>query len=112
MLKKKKNSNIEKNIEIIFKKFPVVRTVQEIFQNFHHIMFSFQPDNINSFIDTYKEFIPTFCNEIKKDIAPVKSVISFEINSNLSNGKSNLCNLSKRSYISFCQLWINLIFLL
>ena len=78
-------------------------------------MFSAEPNNLDIFIESYKDYFSTFCNGLKKDIAPVKNAISFEINSGFVEGnnnkfklikrivygKSKLCNLFKRNYISF-----------
>ena len=114
-VKKNKNSIIEKNINIILEKYPIAKEVQAIFKDFHDVMFSANPDNLDTFIESYKEVIPSFCNGIKKDIAPVKNAISYEINSGFVEGnnnkfklikriiygKSSLCKLLKRSYISF-----------
>ncbi len=110
-----KESKIEKNIEIIYKKYPITRQIQTIFKDFHDVIFSAVPDKINDFIELYKDKIPTFCNGLKKDIAPVKNAISLEINSGFVEGnnnkfklikrivygKSKLCNLLKRSFIGF-----------
>lgn len=112
---KTKNKDIENNIEMIFEKYPIVKQTQEIFKDFHEIMFSANPDNLDLFIEIYKDIIPSFCNGLKKDIAPVKQAISLEISSGFVEGnnnkfklikrivygKSKLCNLLKRSYISF-----------
>ena len=78
-------------------------------------MFSANPDNLDLFIDIYNDLIPSFCNGIKKDIAPVKNAISYEINSGFVEGnnnkfklikrilygKSNLVNLFKKCYLGF-----------
>lgn len=36
-------------------------------------MFSANPDNLDLFINLYDDLMPSFCNGIKKDIAPVKT---------------------------------------
>ena len=113
--KKRKNKNIDDNIELIFEKYPIAKQIQEIFIDFHEVMFNADPDNLDAFIELFQEIIPTFCNGLKKDIAPVKNAISLEINSGFVEGnnnkfklikrivygKSNLVNLFKKSYISF-----------
>lgn len=110
-----KNSCIEKNIEIIYEKYPITKQIQTLFKDFHEVMFGAVPDNIDIFIGLYQDFIPTFCNGIKKDIAPVKNAISYEINSGFVEGnnnkfklikrivygKSKLCNLLKKSFVGF-----------
>lgn len=112
---KNKNLNIEKNIEIIFEKFPIAKQIQTLFIDFHYVMFSGEPNNLDLFIDIYNDFIPSFCNGIKKDIAPVKNAISYEISSGFVEGnnnkfklikrivygKMNLVNLFKKCYIGF-----------
>ena len=112
---KKKNLDIERNAEIIFKKYPIAKQVQVLFKDFHYVMFSANPDNLDLFIDIYNDLIPSFCNGIKKDIAPVKNAISYEINSGFVEGnnnkfklikrilygKSNLVNLFKKCYLGF-----------
>ena len=70
---------------------------------------------LDIFIEMYKDKIESFCNGIKKDIAPVKNAISLQINSGFVEGNNNkfklikrivygkqkLCNLFKKSYLSF-----------
>lgn len=78
-------------------------------------MFSADPDNLDLFIDIYNDLILSFCNGIKKDIAPVKNAISYKINSGFVEGnnnkfklikrilygKSKLVNLFKKCYLGF-----------
>lgn len=113
--KKKGNYNVEKYIDLIFEKYPIAKQIKELFKDFHDTMFSAKPDNLDAFIELYKNLTPKFCNGLKKDIAPVKNAISLEINSGFVEGnnnkfklikrivygKSKLCNLLKRSFISF-----------
>ncbi|MDD6244528.1 MAG: transposase [bacterium] len=112
---KVKNSKVEKNIELIYEKYPIAKKVQSLFKDFHDVMFSASPNNLDEFIKTYQDDVTPFCNGLKKDIAPIKNAISYEINSGFVEGnnnkfklikrivygKSKLCNLLKRSYISF-----------
>ena len=113
--KKEKDLKIKENIDIIYKKYPIAKQIQVIFKDFHDVIFSAVPDNLDIFIELYQDTIPTFCNGLKKDIAPVKNAISFEINSGFVEGnnnkfklikrivygKSKLCNLLRRSFIGF-----------
>lgn len=113
--KKAKDSKIKENIEMIYKKYPITKQIQVLFKDFHDVIFSSDPDNLDIFIELYKDIIPAFCNGLKKDIAPVKNAISLEINSGFVEGnnnkfklikrivygKSKLCNLLKRSFIGF-----------
>ena len=112
---KKKNKDIENNIEIIVKKYPIVKDVQMIFKDFHDTIFSNDEEMLDMFIEVYKNKINTFCKGLEKDIAAVKNAISLEINSGFVEGnnnkfklikrilygKSNLVNLFKRCYLSF-----------
>lgn len=113
--KKQKNYIIQENIELIYEKYPIAKQIKTAFKDFHDVMFSAEPNNLDIFIELYKDYFSTFCNGLKKDIAPVKNAISFEINSGFVEGnnnkfklikrivygKSKLCNLFKRNYISF-----------
>lgn len=113
--KKDKNLDIDKNIKLIFHKYPIAKKIQTLFKDFHYIMFSAEPSNLDLFLDIYNDLIPSFCNGIKKDIAPVKNAISYEINSGFVEGnnnkfklikrivygKMNLVNLFKKCYLGF-----------
>ena len=112
---KKKNKEIDKYLNIIVEKYPIVKDIQEIFEDFHSVMFSGDESLLEQFIDIYETKIDAFCNGIKKDIAPVKNAISLQINSGFVEGnnnkfklikrivygKTNLVNLFKKSYLSF-----------
>ena len=112
---KKKNKDIENNIEIIAQKYPIVKDVQMIFKDFHDTIFSNDEEMLDMFIEVYKNKINTFCNGLEKDITAVKNAISLEINSGFVEGnnnkfklikrilygKSNLVNLFKKCYLSF-----------
>ena len=60
------------------------------------MIFGAVPDNLDVFIALYQDTIPTFCNGLKKDIAPVKNAISLEINSGFVEGNNNKFKLIKR----------------
>ena len=78
-------------------------------------MFSNLPNELDKFIEKYNIIIPSFCNGLKKDIAPVKNAISHEISSGFVEGNNNkfklikrivygkqkLVNLFKKSYLCF-----------
>ena len=112
---KKKNDEISKYLDIIIERYPIVKEVKEIFEDFHAMMFSKDESLLDVFIEMYKNKIESFCNGIKKDIAPVKNAISLQINSGFVEGNNNkfklikrivygkqkLCNLFKKSYLSF-----------
>lgn len=111
----KKNEDIEKNMDIIKEKYPLVQEIKDIFNNFHQTMFGENPNELDKFIDKYNSKISSFCNGLKKDIAPVKNAISNEINSGFVEGNNNkfklikrivygkmkLVNLFKKSYLCF-----------
>jgi len=112
---KKKNDTIDKYLNIIEEKYPVVKDVKKIFDNFHETIFSKDENKIYLFIEKYHDKVESFCNGIKKDIAAVKQAISNPINSGFVEGnnnkfklikrivygKMNLCNLFKKSYLCF-----------
>jgi len=112
---KKKSNEIEKHINLIKVKYPIVKEVQNIFCDFHQVMFGNNPNELDIFIEKYNLKINSFCNGLKKDIAPVKNAISNEINSGFVEGNNNkfklikrivygkqkLVNLFKRSYLCF-----------
>lgn len=111
----KVNKDIEKHISIITEKYPVIEKTKNIFNDFHQVIFGKNPDELDIFIEKYSSTITSFCNGIKKDIAPVKKAISNEINSGFVEGNNNkfklikrivygkqkLVNLFKKSYLCF-----------
>lgn len=92
-----------------------MKEVGQIFKDFHDVIFSNDESLLDIFIEIYKDKVGTFCNGIKKDIAPVKNAISLQINSGFVEGNNNkfklikcivygkqkICNLFKKSYLSF-----------
>ena len=113
--KTQKNEEIDKNIDSIKEKYPLVLEVENIFNDFHKLMFGKNPNELDIFIEKYNSKISSFCNGLKKDIAPVKNAISNEINSGFVEGNNNkfklikrivygkmkLVNLFKKSYLCF-----------
>ena len=111
----KKNTEIEKHLPIIIEKYPIVEIVQNIFMDFHDVIFSQDTELLDIFIELYKLNIPVFCKGLKKDIAAIKNAISYEINSGFVEGNNNkfklikrivygkqkLCNLFKKTYLCF-----------
>ena len=65
----KKNKETEKYINLIKDKYPIVKEVQNIFYDFHQIMFGNNPTELDLFIEKYNSKINSFCNGLKKDIA-------------------------------------------
>lgn len=111
----KKDKEITKYLDLIISKYPIVKKIGDLFKDFHDIMFSKNPDLLDKFISNYDETIPSFCNGLKKNIAPVKNAISYTINSGFVEGNNNkfklikrivygkekLVNLFKKSYLCF-----------
>ena len=122
---KKKNKDIENNLDIIVEKYPITNDIKNIFEDFHKTMFSGQAELLDIFIDSYKDIVPSFCKGIKKDIAAVKNAISNSINSGFVEGNNNkfklikrivygkqkLVNLFKRCYLAFTSTMEDLSFL-
>ncbi len=55
------------------------------------------PNLIDQFLEIYENTkINSFCESIKKDIAPVKNAISYEISSGFVEGNNNKFKLIKR----------------
>ena len=114
-IKKPKDKKIDDNIQLIFDKYPIAKDVKEIFKDFHDTIFSKDEEILDVFIEIYKNKIEVFCNGVEKDIAPIKNAISLQINSGFVEGnnnkfklikrilygKSKLCNLFKKSFLSF-----------
>lgn len=93
----KKDSKIVENIELIKQKYPIVDEIEEIFDTFHSVIMSDTPELVDQFIDIYEETeINDFCQSIKKDIAPVKNAISYNISSGFVEGNNNKFKLIKR----------------
>lgn len=114
--KTKKDRKIEKNLEIIKSKYPIVKKIEEMFGEFHSILMGNDPDKLDGYIEKYGgSEIGAFCDSIKKDIAPVKNAISFDVSSGFVEGNNNkfkllkrivygrsgLVNLSKKCFLAF-----------
>ncbi len=96
-VKKKKNSDIEQNIDIIKNKYPIVDEVEKIFKNFHYILMGNKDDDLDVFLKIYENStIAQFCEGIKKDITAVKNAISSNISSGFVEGNNNKFKLIKR----------------
>lgn len=111
-----KSKNIDKYIEIIEEKYPIVKEIKDIFQEYHSIIMGNDKNEIDKFIEKYETSkISSLCNGLKKDIAAVKNAISSSISSGFVEGnnnkfklikrivygKMNLVNLFKNCYIAF-----------
>lgn len=95
--KTKKDDRITENIELIKEKYPIVTAVEQVFTDFHSVIMSDTPELVDQFIDIYEGTeINDFCQSIKKDIAPVKNAISYNISSGFVEGNNNKFKLIKR----------------
>lgn len=95
--KKEKDHTIATNMEKIMEKYPVVAWVSDTFHKFHEILMGNNPDEIDSYIKKYADTeIASFCNGLKKDIAPVKNAISLNVSSGFVEGNNNKFKLIKR----------------
>ena len=116
--KTKKDNKIKENIELIKQKYPLVCAVEQVFNDFHSVIMSDTPELLDQFIDIYEGTeINDFCQSIKKDIAPVKNAISYNISSGFVEGnnnkfklikrivygKSKLVNLFRKCYVAFAS---------
>ena len=114
--KKRKDSELGKYIDIIKEAYPVAVYVETVFKDFHRIIMGNSPEEIDTFIEQYKgSAISTFCNGLKRDIAPVKNAIShpessgfvegnnnkFKLLKRIVYGRSGLVNLSKKCKLAF-----------
>ena len=114
--RKRKDPELGKYIDIIKEAYPVADYVETVFKDFHRIIMGNSPEEIDIFIEQYEEsVISTFCNGLKKDIAPVKNAIShpessgfvegnnnkFKLIKRIVYGRSGLVNLSKKCKLAF-----------
>ncbi len=92
-----KNENINKYMEIIEEKYPIVKEIKDIFQEYHSIIMGNDENKIEEFVSKYENSkISSLCNGLKKDIAAVKNAISSTINSGFVEGNNNKFKLIKR----------------
>ena len=105
----KHNAIIADNLKLIEDKYPLVKTVREIFDNFYSTILGDNPDKLDEFIlkyetkkdrkgdsKDYESPIPSFINGLKKDILPAKNAISFSESSGFVEGNNNKLKLVKR----------------
>ena len=111
-----KDKNIDKYLEIIEEKYPIVKEIKDIFTEYHSIIMGRDAKKIDEFINKYETSkLSSLCNGLKKDIAAVKNAISTPISSGFVEGnnnkfklikrivygKMNLVNLFKKCFIAF-----------
>ena len=95
--KTKMDKEVEEHIDAIKEKFPAAAKVEEIFREFHCILMGKEPDRLDEFLEKYEDSeIKSFCNGIKRDIAPVKNAISLDVSSGFVEGNNNKFKLLKR----------------
>lgn len=114
--RKRKDPELGKYIDIIKEAYPVAAYVETVFKDFHRILMGNSPEEIDIFIEQYEEsVISTFCNGLKRDIAPVKNAIShpessgfvegnnnkFKVLKRIVYGRSGLVNLEKKCKLAF-----------
>lgn len=95
--KKQKEKTITENMKIIRETYPIVAWVETAFHTFHSILKGNDPDKVEEYINNYKDSaISSFCEGLKKDIAPVKNAISLSVSSGFVEGNNNKFKLIKR----------------
>lgn len=114
-----KDPAIDKNVEEILKHYPSLKKAQQMFRDFYKVIMGKDPEALEEYLDIYGDTeLKGFCEEIKKDIAPIKNAISFEESSgfvegnnnklklikHIVYGRSNLVNLSKKCLLAFAGI--------
>lgn len=95
--KKEKDKVISENLDLIKEKFPIAAWVADAFHEFHGILMGDEPEKIDKYIEKYADTeLSSFCNGIKRDIAPVKNAISLDVSSGFVEGNNNKFKLIKR----------------
>lgn len=84
-------------MDILKEKYPCVAAVEEMFASFHAVIMGDQPDQLDQYIEKYKETeISGFCHGLEKDIVPVKNAMSSKVSSGFVEGNNNKFKLLKR----------------
>lgn len=95
--KTKKDEQLSEILPLIKERYPIVLEVETIFKEFHSLLIGDSPDELDPFIETYQNsLITSFCQTLKKDIAPVKNAISLKASSGFVEGNNNKFKLIKR----------------
>lgn len=108
-IKHEPNKIIQDNLNLIEEKYPIVKIVKEIFDDFYTSIMGDDLNKIDEFISkyetkedeidkskNYESPIPSFINGLKKDITPAKNAISFPESSGFVEGNNNKFKLIKR----------------
>jgi len=93
-----KHSEIIQNyIDIIKEKYPIIKILEKIYNDFHEALMGKNPEKLNTFIDNYENaIIKDFVAGIKDDIAPVINAVMLDVNSGFVEGCNNKFKLVKR----------------
>jgi len=95
--KVKKDEKVGMYIDVVKEKYPVAGRVESVFKEFHGTIMGDETNKLEEFLKKYEDSeIKTFCNGLKKDIAPVKNAISYSISSGFIEGNNNKFKLLKR----------------
>jgi len=95
--KVKKDEKVGMYIDAVKEKYPVAARVESIFKEFHGTIMGDETDKLEGFLKKYGDSeVKSFCNGIKKDIAPVKNAISYSVSSGFVEGNNNKFKLLKR----------------
>ena len=71
--------------------------METVFNEFHTILMGNEPEKMDEFLERYSNGkLTAFCNEIKRDIAPVKNAISHPESSGFVEGNNNKFKVLKR----------------
>ena len=123
----KKDTNIDKYIQIIKEKYLVINNIIDVYNDFYNIFIEKKEVLLDNFIKKYESEIVTnedtgeiveeddnienvksgisgFIKSIKKDIAPIKAAISFSESSGFVEGNNNKFKLIKRILYGRCNL--------
>lgn len=103
-----KVKNITKEIfDRIMIIFPEANIIYSIIKSFKNIMFSKNPEELDSWIKNTKEYgiqeINSFINGIERDIDAVKNGIKYEYNNGLAEGSVNKIKVIKRIMYGRCS---------
>lgn len=100
--------NITKEIfDRVIKLFPEADIIYSIIKSFKNIMFSKNPEELDSWIKRTKEYgiqeINSFISGIERDIDAVKNGIKYEYNNGLAEGSVNKIKVIKRIMYGRCS---------
>lgn len=95
--KVKKDEQVGQYIDQVKEIYPIVVRIEYIFKKFHATIMGTDQNKLEEFLCEFEgSEIKSFCNGIKKDIAPVKNAISYPISSGFVEGNNNKFKLLKR----------------